>query len=382
MPEDHILRFSGPSNPDLSGSILVRKCFYSESAVKIRFRVVFFNSFKLRIYVISMDIEQLQAEFGPAVEREIASVITGRIPNLQDAVEYHMGTGGKKMRPLLAILTYRAISRKDDISPILPFAAACELLHSWLLVHDDIEDGDRVRRDKPALWVKYGLAHGVNVGDYMAHKVFELVMKSRRAGVDDEKTFSLTRAIIETALHTAEGQTMDINLRASSAPSESDYLDMVIGKTAHYLTVPMVGAAIVAGHENLVPSLIDYGSKLGPAFQIADDLLDLTEGKGRGEIGRDIKEGKRSILIVHCLSRCSAEEKKKLLAVLDKTPEDTEEGDVLFVKSLLEKHGSLDYSRKLAENYTAEAKRIADGMPAALKEILYFFADYSVKRRK
>jgi geranylgeranyl pyrophosphate synthase len=329
-----------------------------------------------------MDIELLQQEYGPIIDREIASVFQDGIPNLQDAVEYHLGTGGKKVRPLLAILTYRALSKKNDIAPILPFAAACELLHSWLLVHDDIEDGDKVRRDKPALWVKYGLAHGVNVGDYMAHKVFELIISSRKNGVDNDRIIQLIHAITETALRTAEGQTMDINLRASSSPSESNYLDMVIGKTAHYLTVPMIGAVIVSGHEKLVSMLIEYGKALGPAFQITDDLLDLTEGKGRGEIGRDIKEGKRSILIIHCLDRCDSREKKELLKVLDKSPESTTNDEVLFVKGLLEKHGSIEYARERAEEYTATANQIANRAPTELREILHFFADYSVKRRK
>ena len=192
-----------------------------------------------------IDIERLQTEKTHLIDNVINEAMSGSIPNLHDAIAYHMETGGKKLRPLLAIVTYEALGG-DDVKKITPFAAACEVLHSWILVHDDIEDGDRVRRDKPALWVKYGLAHGINVGDYMAHKVLDLILKSKDFGVDGERTFKLLRAMGDTATATAEGQTMDINLRNNNAPTESQYIDMVIGKTAHYLTVPMVGAAIAA----------------------------------------------------------------------------------------------------------------------------------------
>lgn len=327
-----------------------------------------------------MDIERLQKEKGKLIDSVIEEVFKGDIHNLHDAIRYHMGTGGKRLRPLLAIVTYEALGGKDD--KIVPFAAACEVLHNWILVHDDIEDGDRVRRDKPTVWVKYGLPHGVNVGDYMAHKVFELILKSSERGVSPENTFRLLRAMNETALRTAEGQTMDINLRASQNPTESQYLDMIIGKTAHYLTVPMVGGAILAKRDDLIPKLIEFGRSLGPAFQITDDVLDLTEGKGRGEVGRDIKEGKRSILVVHCLGKCSKDEKSKLLSILNKSPETTTEKEVLYAKSLFEKCGSIEYARSRTEEYTKKAKKVADGMPSKLRDILYAVCDYMLTRRK
>src|SRR3990167_2485100 len=219
-----------------------------------------------------MDIEKLTKEKYHLIDGEMNAVFNGNIPNLHDAIQYHMGTGGKRLRPLLAILTYEALGGRDE--KILPFAAACEVLHNWFLVHDDIEDGDKVRRDKPAVWVKYGLAHAINAGDYMAQKVYELILNSRKYGVDEKIVNDLLEAMVQTSIRTAEGQAMDINMRSAS-PSENDYMDMVIGKTAHYLTVPMVGAAILAGRKELIPRLIEFGMQIGPAFQIADDVLDL-----------------------------------------------------------------------------------------------------------
>jgi len=325
-----------------------------------------------------MDIEKLTKEKYHLIDGEMNAVFNGNIPNLHDAIQYHMETGGKRLRSILAITTYEALGGRDE--KILPFAAACEVLHNWFLVHDDIEDADRVRRDKPAVWVKYGLAHGVNVGDYMAQKVFELVMRSKLYGVDDATTIKLLNAMVTTSVKTSEGQTMDINMRKGG--TEKDYMNMVMSKTGHYLTVTMVGAAILAGREELVDMLIEFGRNIGPAFQITDDVLDLTEGKGRGEIGRDIKEGKRSILIIHCLGKCMPQEKKIISDILGKTPEDTTGGDVEMVVALLKKYGSIEYAKNKAEQMQRDAKAIIKKLPPELHEPMEFFADYLVNRRK
>lgn len=328
---------------------------------------------------LMLDIEKLSQEKAHLIDEEIKAAFDGSVPNLHDAIRYHLGTGGKRLRPLLAILTYEALGGKDN--KILPFAAACEVLHNWFLVHDDIEDGDRVRRDQPSVWVKYGLAHGINVGDYMAQKVYELVLKSREYGVDSETVMDLLDAMITTSIRTSEGQTMDINMRSSN-PSEKDYMDMVIGKTGHYLTVPMVGAALLAKRSELIPKIVEFGVHIGPAFQITDDVLDLTKGKGRGEIGRDIKEGKKSMLVIHCLENCSASERSELLEILAKQPEETTDEDVLEAKRLFEKHGSIDYAKRKAHELKGQAEKVIISLPPELHELLRFFADYLVNRKK
>ncbi len=326
-----------------------------------------------------MEIDQF-SEKSKLIDKELDDIVKGNIPNLHDAIKYHMETGGKRIRPLLAIMTCEALDGSTD--QILPFAAACELMHQWIVLHDDLEDGDIVRRDKPAVWVKYGAPHAINAGDYMAHKVFELILKSKEKGVSDEKIIKLMKEIIGTTIETAEGQALDMNLRNNNNPTENEYLKTIQHKTARYLTMSVIGGAIIANREDLINGLINFGKELGMAFQITDDVLDLTEGKGRGEIGRDIKEGKRSIMVVHCLSTCTKNEKYDLISILNKTPAETSLDDVLYAKSLFEKYGSIKYAQEKAEHYSEKAKIIADSMPTKLKEVLYFFADYIVKRKK
>lgn len=323
-------------------------------------------------------VERMLKEKGVLIEKEIEKAIPRHgIENLNDAIWYHLGTGGKRIRPVLAILTCEALG--GDVKKILPFAAACEILHNWLLIHDDIEDGDRVRRDRPAVWVKYGVGHGINIGDYMSEKVYEFVINS---DLNETTKMRLIKEMVDTCLKTSEGQAMEMNLRRNNNPSERDYMKMIEGKTAYYLTLPMVGGAIVAGRPELVGKIREFGMKVGPAFQIADDLLDLTAGKGRMEIGSDIREGKRSIMVVHCSSKCSGKERKKLFEILNKPREKTSKEDILFVKELFEKYGSLEYARNRAKSLIEEAKEITSGMPEELKEILNQFADYLVERKK
>ena len=320
------------------------------------------------------------SEKAKMIDKVLGSAISGNIPNLHDAMNYHLVTGGKRIRPLLAIMTCEALGGSEE--QVLPFAAACELLHNWFLIHDDLEDCDIVRRDKPAVWVKYGMPHAINIGDYMAHKVFELILKSKEKGVKDEIIVKLFRETTEACLMTAEGQAMDMNMRNNNHPTEEEYLETIKHKTARYLTMPIVGGAIIAVRTDLTEKLVEFGMHLGLAFQVSDDILDLTEGKGRGETGRDIKEGKRSLLVVHCLNNCSKEEREKLLHILNKPVNETTHEDALYAKSLFEKYGSIKYAQEKAEQYSEKAKAIADSMPAKLRDVLYFFADYIVKRDK
>src|SRR3989344_6138044 len=180
-------------------------------------------------------IEKILAEKGHLIDKELQKAFPKKgIKNLYDAVWYHFGSGGKRIRPVLAVATCEALG--GNSKKIVPFAAACEVLHNWLLIHDDIEDGDKVRRDKPSVWVKYGMPHAINVGDLMAQKVYELILSS---DLNEKTTFRLLKAMADTAVKTAEGQAMDINLRGNDSPTEKEYMEMVRGKTAYYFTVPI-----------------------------------------------------------------------------------------------------------------------------------------------
>ncbi len=317
----------------------------------------------------------------PEIEEEMKKFIPrDSLENFYGAMWYHLESGGKRIRPGLAILTGKALGVEKE--KIMPFAVACELLHNWLLIHDDIEDGDKYRRGKPAVWVKYGLANGINVGDGMAHYALKAILETKNKGVEEKIVFELLERFVDTAIKTAEGQAMEFNLREKDEVSEEEYMAMVRGKTAYYLTIPMVGAAIIAKAEkNVLEKITKYGEYIGPAFQIRDDIIDITEGKGREDIGNDIKEGKRSILIIYALQSCGEKDKKTLLDILNKPRDETSREDVKKVIEIFEKTKAVEKAQKKAENLYEKAIKVIDDLPESLKEILIAMGEYMIKRK-
>ena len=327
------------------------------------------------------DVEKVLKEKGGLIDKELERVLPKRSgDNLYEAVWYHLNTGGKRVRPALALMACDSLGGESKNA--LPFAAACELLHNWLLIHDDIEDGDEVRRSQPTVWKKYGVSHAINVGDLMAHKVLELVLETKSKGVDEETVFALTGLIVKTAIHTAEGQAQDMNMGRSRDADEKEYMEMVMNKTGYYLTAPIIGGAMIGGAgKKDIERIVEFGRNAGPAYQIADDILDLTEGKGRNDIARDVKEGKRTIMVIHCLSKCTPGEKKVILDMLDKPAAAKTKDDINFVLAMLERYRSIEYARGRAEELMEKAKKAIKPLPDDLRALLEMFADYLINRK-
>jgi len=325
-------------------------------------------------------MEKLLEERGKIVDEFIEKIIQrNKNSVLYDAVWYHLKSGGKRIRPALCLLTCKLLGGEEKKA--LPFAAACELLHSWALIHDDIEDGDTVRRNKPAVWVKYGLAQGINIGDFLNGKVYECIFKSKEYGIDNETILKLIKVLTQVVISTTEGQAMDINFRSRRDVSEEEYMEMAKKKTGNYLVLPIIGGTIIAGKEEYIETLRKFGEYIGPAFQIRDDLIDLTEGKGRGEIGCDIKEGKRSLLVIYTASRCNKEEKEKLYEILDKPREKTTKQDIEFVINLFKKYRAFEYAQNKAEGLIREGIKVIEKLPEEVKNFLESVAVFIVKRK-
>lgn len=326
------------------------------------------------------DFEKLLANKIESVDDEIAKMVPSvGIPNLNDAIWYTISAGGKRIRPVLCMLVTEALNGDSRLA--LRFAAAVELIHSFLLIHDDIEDQDMIRRNRPSLWVKYGLAHAVNSGDYIIPKVYETILSLKELEASERMLIHLLEAVTECLIETGEGQAMEINTRERNALTEDEYIEIIRKKTGYYLTIPMIGAAIISRASNdVLGSIRRYGGFIGPAFQIRDDLIDLTTGKGRGEIGCDIKEGKRSFLVVYTMSRCTPQERHKLLEILDKPREEKTKGDIEWVISLFKKHNAVEIARKKTRELVEKGKKEVSHVPMKLKDLLCSFADFAIQR--
>lgn len=229
----------------------------------------------------------------PAVERlmvALADEYDG--PAGQMAVE-HLRTGGKRIRARIALRAVSALG--GDAEPAVPWAVACELIHNASLVHDDVQDGDRMRRDKPALWAVHGMAQAISVGDLM---LMLPTCALEHLDVDDGLRWALARLIARHGAETARGQSAEIALRDRTWVTASEYEHAAAGKTAGLFALPIEGAARLAGcTADEAERLAAPFARLGLLYQMQDDVIDLYGDKGRGEIGADLREGKVSALV-------------------------------------------------------------------------------------
>jgi geranylgeranyl pyrophosphate synthase len=316
------------------------------------------------------------------VEQEIARTISSvERDTLRDTLKYALLTGGKRIRPTMCVLTAESLGGNRKLA--LRFGAVAEYIHNFLLVHDDIEDGDEVRRNKPSLWKEYGIPVAINTGDYMICKAIDILWSLREIGVDDKQLIDLIGEVSHCILETGEGQDMDIRSRSTDILDEDGYMKTVQKKTGEYLILPIVGGAIIShASPKIIASLKKYGALVGPAFQIRDDIIDLTEGKGRGEKGCDIKEGKRSLLIVLVLSKCTKEEEIQLLRILNKQRGQKSQADVEWVNQLFSKYSIIDLAQQRAFDLADKSKEEIREFPKEFRLLLEQFSDYVVGRTK
>jgi geranylgeranyl pyrophosphate synthase len=323
------------------------------------------------------------AEKWPLVRREIERVLPRSGPYgrwLNEPIWYHIGDdaigpgtrkGPKRSRPMFCLLAAECLG--VPLKDALPFAAATEITHEYLICHDDIMDGDATRRDQPALWVHYGMAgdarrgrymaslsrglklgdtgiaNGINAGDYMMAKAYEAVTSSHLA---DSSIAALCGTLTTTLVKTGEGQALDVNLRADAGFTVEKYFELATLKTGYYLIFGVVGSAQLAGlDEPSISTLWKLGGNIGVAFQMLDDAIDLTSGKGRlgkdgrPQLGNDIREGKPSALFAKTMELAGESEKKRLLEIFKKCRERTTAADIRWVTELYRRHGVIDWNQ-------------------------------------
>src|SRR5690242_14652914 len=246
--------------------------------------------------------------------------LRGRVPGryLYDLVRDYPFRAGKGIRPSLLLATCQAFG--GSIDQALGPAVAIELAHNAFLIHDDIEDDSLQRRGKPTLHRIHGTPVAINVGDALAVLAMQPLRDGTPLGtrlsqrVSDEFVHMLTRTI--------EGQAIELGWRADNVVDLEpvDYLNLIGHKTCWYTTVwPLrVGALIGSAGTAPLDALTRLGFYLGAAFQIRDDMLNLVDvGAGYGkELLGDIREGKRTLMLIHLLGRASAGERKSLVAFL------------------------------------------------------------------
>lgn len=328
--------------------------------------------------ITDMRIEESIKIYGAKIDELLKELIPpNRNDYLSAPIWHHMRTGGKRVRPALCLITCEALGGNPHEA--IHFALAIEAMHNMFLIHDDIEDGDTMRRDQPTVWVQYGTANAINAGDYLLACAYKTTLASP---ISVEKKIALLQALTSTYERTVEGQALDINARAAEDFTVDKYMKMVELKTGYYLACGMAGGAIVSGaSEQVVDKIWTLGKTMGPAFQIRDDLIDLTHGKGRGGvIGSDVKEGKASFLYSYALQVASAEDKKQLRNIMLKPRDETTDADIQWVLDVYNKYGAIQHAQKFADNLVEQAYKTIDEIPVENKMIFKEIASFMAQR--
>jgi len=293
--------------------------------------------------------------------------------------------GGKRWRPSLFLLICEVLGKKSE--EYLDFAIIPEVIHNGTLMVDDIEDSSESRRGKPCTYRIYGLDIAVNAGNAMYYLPL-LPLMEHKAKIPSRKLARVYEVYVEEMINLSLGQAMDIawhkGLANADTITEQDYLQMCAYKTGTLARMAARMAAVLSdADDDLVDKFGHFAENIGVAFQIQDDVLDLTSiefTQKKGGRGQDITEGKRSLMVIHTLRTASTRDSKRLIEILNMHSSDPKLRDDAF--HLMQKYGSIEYAkckaRKMVKQGWSEVEKLLS--PSDAKEMLKAFADFLIGR--
>jgi geranylgeranyl diphosphate synthase type I len=311
----------------------------------------------------------------------IERILKDRKPiRLYEASKYIINAGGKRLRPYLTIKSCEAAG--GTLEDVLPFAAALELLHNFTLIHDDVMDNDELRRGSPTVHIKYGEPLAILAGDLLFSKVYQSIMDFAPPHISGDRIINILRKMTDAVIQLCEGQALDIIFPYAQDVSDEDYILMIGLKTsALFKACAEIGAIAAGASDDIIESFGKFAWNAGIAFQIADDILGITTDESAigKPFGSDIREGKKTLLMIHALKKANQDQRSTLLNAM--------KGKVSTRKSIdeaikvLEEVGSIKYARKVADDYLQTAlqsiKNLND-VPA--KRNLIELTNYFVQR--
>lgn len=243
------------------------------------------------------------------LNQEIETFPFGENPKeLYQPIKYILSLGGKKLRPMLALMAYQLT--KSDWESIVRPAAAVEVFHNFTLMHDDIMDNAPIRRGEPTVHEKWNTNIAILSGDAMLVRAYDMLLE-----IDSSILPQVLHKFNKCAVEVCEGQQIDMNFESRTTVSVEEYIEMIRLKTAVLLGFSLELGGILGGLEKSNISLLyDFGINLGIGFQLKDDLLDVFGDKSKfgKQVGGDILSNKKTFLLITALNNANAEQKKKL----------------------------------------------------------------------
>ncbi|MDO8553410.1 MAG: polyprenyl synthetase family protein [Candidatus Micrarchaeota archaeon] len=326
----------------------------------------FYELVKTELIEVEMEMEQL-------IPKEPKEVYNFIVPFFQ--------RGGKRIRPALTIIYCAALG--GDISKAILPATIIELFHNFTLIHDDIEDNSLMRRGQPTLHVSHGIPIALNSGDAFYTLIWDVI---NNLDWPPQKLIELQRMYSSSFRRVVEGQGIELAWYRDDKfdITEKDYFAMISGKTAALIGLSCeLGGYLVGVDKKKLLSLRRFGEKLGLAFQIQDDILNIIGDfkTYKKEIAGDITEGKRTLMVVRVFEKATFDEKEQLRKILSSNTRDEKELNTVVL--LFKKYNSIDYARTIAMKFTDEAKKEISWLPETkYKKALIRFADFVVNREQ
>ncbi len=310
------------------------------------------------------------------IDIELEELFRDKDHCLWENMAWYPLAGGKKLRPFLCMVSCGAFGGEEE-DALIP-GLSIELIHNFTLVHDDIMDDDDLRRGRITLHNKEGLPTAINVGDALFALSFRLISE-----MDDDpvKIKRILYEISNAILKVAEGQEEDMRFEKTFDIAEEEFIDMIEKKTSYlFRAAARCGAIVADAPEEHIEHMGEYARKMGIAFQVQDDYLDLKgEETDLGKpVGSDIKEGKRTLMVIHALENLERDDKERLIEILENECNLTDVHDAI---DLLEKNDSIEYCRRLAKDYACEAKEQIEFLPNnQQKRLLISLVDFMIER--
>jgi octaprenyl-diphosphate synthase len=308
-----------------------------------------------------------------AIEREFGRDTVSNVAAITEIGEYLRGGGGKRIRPALLLLSSKLFNYEGRGA--IRLGAVVEIIHTATLVHDDIIDEAKTRRGRPAANTQWGNSKCVLAGDWLYMQAFKIAVQ--------ERNFRILDALIELTQQMVEGELLQME-RLGKLISLQEHFDLIFRKTACLFSVCMrLGAILGGASPEQEESLGRYGRDLGMAFQIVDDVLDLTASESvlGKPVGSDLREGKVTMAAIHALERCTSDERKKIEVILrERAFNGVTHADIL---EILNRYGSLDAANACAAQYAESAQKAICTFPdSGIKRALLWAPDFVIAREK
>jgi geranylgeranyl diphosphate synthase, type II len=314
---------------------------------------------------VTADFHERLSAYGGAARHAAAGYLggDGLSPYLLDPAGDYLDRGGKGLRPALCMATCAAFGGREEDA--VPSAAAIELVHTALLVHDDVEDDSDLRRGEPTLHRRYGRASAINAGDGLAVVALGALRDNEQL-IGQRLARRVWSEFDVMARHTVNGQARELGWQRDGRTdlTPDDYLDLIMQKTCWYTTLlPLrVGALIGSGGDADLAALTRFGFYLGAAFQIRDDVLNLVgaeEVYGKEALG-DLREGKRTLMLIHLLAAAPARDREHVAGFLTLEPGGRTPDLVAEILALMRRHGSIEFADEFGRGIARAAASSLD----------------------